>query len=149
MMPRTRVGLLGLLGASVACLIVTGCVIRGGSNPAILDVAQGPRGVLVTVDWRGSNDLYVGDRAELLAVGETGVYLLHDERVVFYPLGVRASLRPYRSHGVPAVDLEDVTPLELSEISTFARYPFGLEASLLEGLMDTLGQDSALVRREP
>lgn len=137
------------LGIVVGCLLVTACVIRSGSNPAALDVATGPRGVLVNVDWRGSDELYLGTRAELLAVHETGVYLLHDRHVVFYPLGVSADLRPYRAHGVPTVDLRDATPVQLSEFSQYARHPFGLEAPVLQRLMDTLGQDSGLVRRWP
>lgn len=144
--PRRCVGLL----VAAALVAISACVVRAGSNPASSPVAERPHGTTIAVDWRGPERLFFGGRAELLAVADTGVFLLHDGRaVVFYPRGVDARLHPREAPGVSTLNLRDAVPVELSELGRYARHPFGLDEATLGRLMDSLGQDSLFVRRVP
>ncbi|MDH3271066.1 MAG: hypothetical protein OEN56_07020 [Gemmatimonadota bacterium] len=132
-----------------ALLGTTGCAIRSGINPAASPVADSPHGATVVVDWRGPDTLHVRDRAELIAVADTGVILLHDRVLVYYPVGARGVFRVRGAPGVSVIDMRDPDPIDLVDVAPYARHPFGLDSGALDRLLATLGRDNVLVRRLP
>ena len=138
--------LLALCGAVV--LPISACRV-GGGNPASSPVATSPRGATLTIDWRESRETYWSDTAELLAVSDSGLYLLHGRHIVLYRFGSDARLRSMEAPTVETVDLREPEEQEVQDLAAYARYPFGLDAVGLARLGEALGIDSVVVRRRP
>jgi len=125
--------------ASSACYV--------GTDPSRLAVARSPHGVAMRVAWLGSDAGNWGQDAELLAISESGIYLLHGRTPVLYPFGAPAILRT-RSGPRFRFDLRSSIDEErLEAIAPYARYPFGLDETGMRTLLDALGGDSVVVRR--
>jgi hypothetical protein len=140
---RIGAALVVVLGLLV---VSTGC--RVGSNPAISPVATGPRGTRVDIYWRGPDDGYWERFAELVAVADSGLFLLHAASVVYYPLGAPVRMQPREAPGVGSVNLETAVPEDLGDLAPYARYPFGLDDTQIERLVEAMGRDRVIVRRE-
>ena len=82
-------------------------------------------------------------------VADSGVYLLHDRAVVFYPYGAPATLRPRHAPGVRRlIDLRRANSEDLRDLAEFARHPFGLTDEQLTTLARSMGREDVIVRRE-
>lgn len=132
-----------------ALLAISACRIGSGVDPSSSPVATSPHGTLMRIDWREDNGQFWGDRAELLAVSDSGLYLLHAGTVVFYPRGVDAVLRPIQAEGIGNLHLRSVSDLMLDSVAIYARYPFGLSPDQIDELLTVLHSDSVIVRRAP
>lgn len=134
---------------SLALLAAASCQIGGNRNPADSPVATSPHGATIHVDWRESDEGYWGDEAELLAVTDSGLYLLDGGSVVLYPFGVDAVVQAQSAPGTQPFNLDDPPDVALSVLEPYARYPFGLDRERMDGLLAALGRDSVVVRRVP
>jgi hypothetical protein len=128
-------------------LFVTGCTI--GHNPASSPVATTAYGAQVVVDWRGTPTSFWESRAEVVLVADSGIYLRHESTLVFYPIGVKARLRPRDAPGVGTVNLERANSEMLVDLAQYARHPFGLSEEQLKQLARSMGTDSIFIRRAP
>jgi hypothetical protein len=103
----------------------------------------------VRVDWEGPVGEWAWpDVAELLAIGDSGVYLLHGSQPVLYPFRSSATLRT-RSRPIRRLDLRSRDDDDVEALTPYARYPFGMDDRVLEALIVALQVDSLVVRRRP
>lgn len=137
------------LGLLILLLVPAGGCRLGGTNPASSPVATSPHGAMLRIDWRENENHFWGDTAELLAVSDSGLHLLHGSQIVFYRFGLDARVRPRGVPDVGTLDLRDPEPEDLQILTAYARHPFGLDQGRLEALLTALGRDSVMVRRVP
>lgn len=134
----------GIVTCAVLLIAATAC--RVGFDPTTSRVATTPLGTAVRVEWSGPTNAFWSNEAELIAVSDSGLYLLHGESMVFYPLGVTARLTAVDARGIGRLYLGEPNPGTLADWTPYARYPFGLTDDRLEALAEALGGDSIAVR---
>ncbi len=129
-----------------AVLLVAATACRVGFDPTTSRVATSPLGTVVRVEWSGPTNSFWSDRSELIAVTDSGLYMLHGNALVFYPIGVPARLTALDARGIGRLYLQDPEPEALADWTPYARYPFGLSDDRLQALALALGRDSIAVR---
>jgi hypothetical protein len=137
----------GMAGCALVVLLFVTEACRIGANPSRSPVARGLHGTMTQIDWRGSDDGYWSAEGELFVVADSGVFLLHDRSVVFYPAGAPVRLRPTQAPGVSRVDLANWGDVDIQGLRSFARHPFGLDDSQILDVARSMRKDAIAVRR--